>query len=231
MQLSNLRTKLYHENCWTSELSNMFPDGNLVVPFSRKIVNEVTVTYALTKTSKAQAKSIIHSEKFSRFYPRIVGTLGNVSHNQIFLLSFQFKSDNSIYRRMRNIEEVVPIQVTYENEYEIWNFLIPTSGPRNYKKLILGELEQAAEIEGHSFEDGHMVLRGNIDNYLGLMLPPSTMFMLQQLMGIGYFDFPRKISIDGAASQLGISKGFISKVSRKIFEVLRPDYSDNEKNM
>lgn len=207
----------------------MFPDGNHVVPFSRKIEDGATITYILARTSRVQAKALIHSERFSRFNPRIVGTLGNASHNQIFFLSFQFKGHNSIYKRIRDIEDAIPIQVSYENEYEIWNFLIPSSGPRNYKKQILDQVGQVAEVERYSFEDGYNILKGNVDSYMGLILPQSTMFMLQQLMDIGYFDFPRKVSIDGAATQLGISKGFISKVSRKIFDVLRTDYIENDK--
>lgn len=201
----------------------MFPDGNLVVPFSRKITDGVTTTYTLTKTSRTQAKYVSHSERFSRFYPRIVGELGSAGHNQMFQLSFQFKSHNSIYRRIKEIEELIPIHVNYENEYEIWNFLIPTGGTKNYERLIIDELKQTAEIKGYSLEDGYGILKGNIDSYLGLIFPPSTMTMLQQLMDIGYFDFPRKVSIDVAAEQLGISKGFISKISRKIFDVLRPE--------
>lgn len=150
MQLSNLRVKVYHENCWTSELNNMFPDGNLIVPYSRKITDGVTTTYTLAKTSKVQAKDIVHSGRFSRFYPRIVGELGNGGHNQMFLLSFQFRSHNSIYRGIKEIEEMIPVHVTYENEYEIWNFLIPVGGPKNYKKLIIDELQQAAEVEEYT---------------------------------------------------------------------------------
>lgn len=231
MQLSNLRVKLYHENCWTSELTNMFPDGNLVVPYSRKIIDGVTTTFTMVKTSRTQAKNLVHSERFSRFYPRIVGTLGSTGHNQIFLLSFQFKSHNSIYKRVKEIEETIPIQVVYENEYELWNFLIPDSGSSNYKNRILTEMQRVTDIEGYSFEDGYKILKWNIDNYLGLILPPSTMSILQQLMEIGYFDFPRKVSIDGASSQLGISKGFISKVSRKIFDVIRPDPVEDDRSM
>ncbi len=226
MRLSNMRVKLYHENCWTSELTEMFPEGTLVVPFSRKLNEGVTTTYTLVKTSKTQAKQVTHSERYSKFYPRIVGELGNANHNQMFLISFQFKSENSIYRAIKNIEELIPVQVTYEDEFEIWNFLIPSSGPTNYRKDIINNLRQVADVEGYSLEDGYGMLKGSIDSFLGLIFPPSTMFVLQRLMDIGYFDFPRKVSIDAAARQLGISKGFISKVSRRIFDVLRNESPD-----
>ncbi len=209
----------------------MFPDRNLVVPLSRKIIDGVTTTLIIVKTSRIQAKDMVHSERFSRFNPRIVGALGNAGHNQIFLISFQFKSHNSIYKRVKEIEEAIPVQVTYENECELWNFLIPESGPKNYKRQILDEMQEVADIEEYAIEDGYKILKGNIDNYLGMMLSPSTMPTLQQLMEIGYFDFPRRVSIDGAAKKLGISKGFISKVSRKIFDVIRPDPINNEKSM
>lgn len=230
MQLSTLRVKLYHENCWTSELTEMFPQGNLVIPVSRSIVEDGTITYTLVKASKSQIRNSVHMEKFSKFHPRILGALSGANHIQIFLVSFLFKSSNSIYRKMKEIEGAIPIQVTYENEYEIWNFLIPSNGSRDYKDLIFSGLESVAEIKGHTLEGGYQLLKENMDYYLELILSPSTLVMLQNLMEIGYFDFPRKISIDQAASQLGVSKGFISKVSRKIFDVLRHDHLDNDKD-
>ncbi|MEM0134069.1 MAG: helix-turn-helix domain-containing protein [Thermoplasmatales archaeon] len=231
MNLSYMRVKLYHENCWTSELTHMFPDGSVIVPYSRKIVGNTTTTYTMVKTSKAQAKDVVHSGRYYRFNPRIFGSLSSTGHNQVFMISFQFKASNSIYRRMKEIEEAIPIQVTYEGEFEVWNFLIPENDSKNYKKKILESMHEVTDIEGYKFEDGYDILKQNINSYIGLIIPPTTMAILQQLVEIGYFDFPRRVSIAGAADKLDISKGFISKVSRKIFDIIRPDSLENEKNM
>ncbi|MEM3771535.1 MAG: helix-turn-helix domain-containing protein [Candidatus Micrarchaeia archaeon] len=231
MNLSYMRVKLYHENCWTSELTHMFPDDSTIVPYFRKIVGSTTTTYTMVRTSRTQAKNVVHSGRYYRFNPKILGSLSSRGHNQIFIMSFQFKASNSIYRGMKEIEEAIPIWVFYEGEFEVWNFLIPENGSKNYKKRILEGMQEVTEIKGYKFKDGYNVLKENINSYIELILPPRTMTILHQLVEIGYFDFPRRVSIDGAADKVGISKGFISKVSRKIFDIIRPDSLENKKSM
>ena len=221
MELSELRVKLYHENCWTAELPRMFPENRILFPLSRSHTVKGTVTYTMTKGTKAEIKEVTQSDKFSKFNPRIVGEINNGKGSQIYIISFLFSHSNSVFNLSADFGEALPIRVSYKDDYEIWNFLVPNKSVREKADAIRGSIESVARIEDIKIINPPNLMKENITDYLQFYLPPSTYFLINSLSEIGYFDFPRRVSIDDAARILGISKGFISKVSRKIFELFR----------
>lgn len=222
MLLSRLQVSLYHENCWTAELMELLPENTSVVPVSRNRVNGVTTTWSMIRTSKSEAKKVKDSERLSRFKPQIIGSLSK-SHSQVFLFSFTFKSPKSVYQKLRKFEAIVPLQETYSNGIETWNLLISNNFSKDYRDRILSEIESVSKILSYNLTNGDRLFKEYIDEYLALVLDQRTISVLKNLSAIGYFDFPRKMTTVEAALKLQLSKGFISKVSRKIFDVLKYD--------
>lgn len=221
MQLSELQVKLYHENCWTSQIPFLLTEGNLIYPVARFHINSGTVTYTMVRGTKLQIKSLVQSDKLSEYQPRILGTLQNNNGPQIFMISFLFGHQNSVFNIIGTDMNVVPVHVTYKGEYEIWSFLGSDRDIMKRKERILGSLERVSSVEAYSIIDSSHLLRENIIDYLQLYFPPKINFFLQELSEIGYFDFPRKVSIEEAAVKLGVTKGYLSKVSRRIFDILK----------
>lgn len=221
MELSELQVKLYHENCWTAELPRMFPDNKILFPISRNHTSKGTITYTMTKATKEEIKDVTQSDKFSQFNPRIVGVINNGKSSQIYIISFLFNHSNSVFNLASDFGEIIPIRVSYKDDYEIWNFLLPNKNIREREDAIIDSIENVASIEEIKILNPPNLMKENITDYLQFYLPPSTYFLINSLSEIGYFDFPRRVSIDDAAKILGISKGFISKVSRRIFELFR----------
>lgn len=221
MELSELQVKLYHENCWTAKLPEIFPNCDILYPFSRNHSVRGTVTRTMTKATKGEIKNLVQSNKFSRFNPRIVGAVSSTKNSQTYIVSFLFTQKNSVYGLVSGLKEVILTKVSYKEGYEIWNFVMPNRGMRERAEIIKGGIESVASIEGIKIISQPDLMKENITDYLRFYLPSSTYFLINSLSKIGYFDLPRKVSIEDAAQILGISKGFISKVSRRIFTLFR----------
>lgn len=217
MELSELQVKLYHENCWTAKLPEIFPNCDILYPVSRNHEVKGTVTRTMTRATKGEVKNLVQSNKFSRFNPKIVGTISSTKKSQTYIISFLFTQTNSVYDFVSGLREIILTKVSYKEDYEIWNFVMPNKGMRKREEIIKRNIENVASIEGIKIISQPDLVKENITDYLRFYLPSSTYSLINSLSKIGYFDLPRKVSIEDAARILGISKGFISKVSRRIF--------------
>ncbi|MEM3192591.1 MAG: helix-turn-helix domain-containing protein [Candidatus Parvarchaeota archaeon] len=191
-----------------------------MLPILRRAVKGGTLTYVSIKGTKYSVKRLIFSERLAPFHPKLIGLLDVNSKPEVYLVSFLFPFNNSIYRKFNQFEDISLINVSYKGEYEIWSFLIPFEKIHTYKEQILEKLESVSEIQKSSINASNQFFKERMNEYLKIFLSSNTLSLLQNLKEIGYFDFPRKVTIDEAASKLGTSKGFISKTTRKIFDVV-----------
>ncbi len=221
MELAELQVKLYHENCWTAELTRMFPSGETLYPISRDHIRKGTQTFAMTRASGAKVKNLIQSEKFIRFSPRIVGEIKASKSSRTFVVSFLFRESNSVYNTVSNINGTMLMGVSYFDDCEYLDFLVPSKGIRERQQIIKEKFEEVAIIEHIRKYDSPEVFKNNIDNYLRFYLSEGNYSLIHKLTNIGYFDTPKKVSIDDAATILGVSKGFISRISRRAFDIFR----------
>lgn len=219
MEFFELQVKLYHHNCWTAELSKMFPCGEILYPISRTHTIKGTLTYVMTKASLAEIKNLIRTEKFLQFNPRIVGTINASKRSQISIISFLFNHHNSVYNLTGDLNGAMSTRVSYFEDCEIWNFLVPSRGSREKEYDIRERIESVANVEQIKKLNQPELMKENIDDYLRFYLSESNYSLIRKLVEIGYFDFPRRVSIDDASKILRVSKGFISKISRRVFDI------------
>lgn len=217
MDLIEAKFEIYHENCWTTELPEIFGNDYIIYPYSREITQKYTRTFILVKEENLELERSLYLEKYSKFKPKVIGPFAN----DIKIISFNFFSKNSVVRSILRIENFFPYTMFYESENEMLDFIVPERKSKYYADIIKSHLESVSQIKSINFSIPSHILRENVKRNLELILTKDVLDILEQLMEIGYFDFPRRISIEDAAKKIGISKGYISKVSRKIFNGIK----------
>lgn len=218
MNLIEVKFKIYHPNCWTTILPEIFGDDYKVFPFSRVITQKGTETFILAKGKYSKLKNLLYLDRYSQFKPKIIGSF---KEKDILFISLKFNYHNSIIKNILHLENFFPYKIFYENEYELLNFIIPERKANYYVDTIKSQLEYVSQINSINLFTNLDIIKENIRKNLNLILSPSSLEILEQLLDMGYFDFPRKISIEEAANKIGVSKGYISKVSREIFKEIK----------
>jgi len=203
-----IRIKLYHHGCWTTRLDYLRGEGIKVAPINRYVTDSGTTTYVMMRGSVDRIKRILFS-RFGNHRPKIMGYMGR-GRARIYVVSLSFEPPSNSVARIIMSSGLIPLNVSYEGECEIWDLLGSSRYFIRHGSNIIDNLRAVSDVEGLIMRDTAPIPYSH--RYMALT--DTELRILRKLGELGYFDSPREVSIDDAAKVIGVSKGYISRVLR-----------------
>lgn len=212
--LALLRLEVLHENCWTHYLE---PEGTGPVKImslyrERDRTKKKTNTYVIAKGGSEHLDRLLRSDHLSDYRPTVLGIVSKDRKNVSELVKFEFRHNNSLYNIP--LENLLFRDVLYRNNHEFWHLIGSSNYIDKYVQWIVEEIGDIVSVIKWDVVTGDQVMDSLFSKSLDFYFSDAQMSNLMRLYNSGFFNFPRDLTIEQAASRLNISKGYISKLVR-----------------
>ncbi|WP_457590512.1 helix-turn-helix domain-containing protein [Geoglobus sp.] len=227
MGLKKVTLRLWHPECWSIESTKDHPGVCLVTKGVFKLEKEVRANFHLIAESYDALREYIESIDRYSDYAREVYVIGKSDLEAD--IHARFPSHATFYDRVFSLE-FMPMRVSIAGGYEYWTILID-------EERLSDTLNRLLEIEGvevevlsitnlKSFDDEE---EEDIVDQISRKLSMKQKRVLVEAYRQGYFEWPRKTSVDELARSFGIAKSTClhhlrvaeSKIMKKIIEELK----------
>ncbi|WP_456371259.1 helix-turn-helix domain-containing protein [Geoglobus sp.] len=227
MGLKKVTLRLWHPECWSIESTKDHPGICLVTKGVFKLENEVRANFHLLAESYEDLRSYIADiEKYSK-YAREVYVIGKSDLEAD--IHARFPSHTTFYDRVFSLE-FMPMRVSISGGYEYWTILIDEEKMSDTLNRLLRvdgiEVEVLSITNLKSFEDEE---GEDIVDQISRSLSMKQKKVLVEAYRRGYFEWPRKTSVDELAKSFGIAKSTClhhlrvaeSRIMKRFMEELR----------
>lgn len=225
--LSLLKIEVSHENCWTHYLERSDMESLKVMPLYRERdrSKKNTQTYVVARGSRDQLSKFLRSEPLSDYHPVAVGSLGKNNKQVSMLVKLEFRHSNSMFNLQ--FDNLFFRDILYKKNHEVWYMMGSTTFVTKSLLEIVEKVKDIGKVVKYEVETG-----GNIMNYffsksLDFYFSDLQMSHLMNLYNLGFFNFPRDLTIEQASSELNISKGYISKLVRNAQKTMLEKYQSD----
>lgn len=225
--LKKVALRLWHPECWSIESTKDHPGICLVTKGVFKLEKEVRANFHLIAESYGALKEYIESiGKYSK-YAKEVYIIGKSDLEAD--IHARFPSHTTFYDKVFSLE-FMPMRVSISGGYEYWTILVD-------EEKLSDTLNRLLEIEGievevlsitnlKSFEDEE---EEDVVSQISRKLSMKQKRVLVEAYRKGYFEWPRKTSVDELAKSFGIAKSTClhhlrvaeSKIMKKFIEELK----------
>ncbi len=219
-----VRIKIIHGNCWTNYLVPELQEGFSLSPVMRTLdASGATATDVLINGNTKAIREKLRASRLRPFSPIIMGQLTNGGKRGALFVKFKFRKENSIYKNILD-NQVLYKDAYYENNTEIWRFLLQEKVARRNSSEIIDKLKEVGDIVKIDFLSPENIYDPYIMGFLNFQFSEKVVSTLKSLWEVGYFDFPRTNNTMESSQLLDVSKAYISKLSRmlqtKVLETL-----------
>ncbi|AKG92088.1 putative DNA binding protein [Geoglobus ahangari] len=227
MSLKKVTLRLWHPECWSIESTKDHPGVCLVTKGVFKLEKEVRANFHLIAESYDALKEYMDDIRNYDRYAKEVYIIGKSDLEAD--IHARFPSHATFYDKVFSLE-FMPMRVSISGGYEYWTILID-------EEKLSDTLNRLLEIDGidvevlsianlKSFEDEE---EEDVVSQISRKLSMKQKRVLIEAYRRGYFEWPRKTSVDELARSFGIAKSTClhhlriaeSKIMKKIIEELK----------
>ncbi|WP_456477866.1 helix-turn-helix domain-containing protein [Geoglobus ahangari] len=227
MSLKKVTLRLWHPECWSIESTKDHPGVCLVTKGVFKLEKEVRANFHLIAESYDALKEYMDDIRNYDRYAKEVYIIGKSDLEAD--IHARFPSHATFYDKVFSLE-FMPMRVSISGGYEYWTILID-------EEKLSDTLNRLLEIDGidvevlsianlKSFEDEE---EEDVVSKISRKLSMKQKRVLVEAYRRGYFEWPRKTSVDELARSFGIAKSTClhhlriaeSKIMKKIIEELK----------
>ncbi len=227
MGLKKVILKLWHPNCWSIESTKDHPRVCLISNGLFKLENEVRANFHLVAESYEDLKEFIEDiENYSEYAHEVYVIGKNDLEADIHA---RFPPHTTFYEKVFSLE-FMPMRISISNGFEYWVILVDEEKlSETLNKLM--ELEDI-EVEVLSITNLRSLEDERVEDVIGEILRSLSMKQKKVLICAykrGYFEWPRKTSVNELAKSFGIAKSTCLhhlrtaelKIIKRIIEELR----------
>ncbi|MBE8539668.1 helix-turn-helix domain-containing protein [Geoglobus acetivorans] len=227
MNLKKVILRLWHPDCWSIESTRDHPGICLVTKGVFKLEREVRANFHLSAESYDALKSYMKDMEKYRKYAKEIYIIGKSDLEAD--IHARFPAHTTFYDKVFSLE-FMPMRVSISGGFEYWTILID-------EERLSDTLNRLLKIDGievdvlsisnlKSFEDEE---EGDIVGQISRKLSMKQKRVLVEAYRKGYFEWPRKTSVDELAKSFGIAKSTClhhlrvaeSKIVKRFVEELR----------
>ncbi|NOY10925.1 MAG: hypothetical protein GXO67_02305 [Archaeoglobi archaeon] len=227
MSLKKVTLRLWHPECWSIESTKDHPGVCLVTKGVFKLEKEVRANFHLIAESYDALKEYMDDIRNYDRYAKEVYIIGKSDLEAD--IHARFPSHATFYDKVFSLE-FMPMRVSISGGYEYWTILID-------EEKLSDTLNRLLEIDGidvevlsianlKSFEDEE---EEDVVSQISRKLSMKQKRVLIEAYRRGYFEWPRKTSVDELARSFGIAKSTClhhlriaeSKIMKKVIEELK----------
>lgn len=226
--LALLKLEVLHENCWTHHLDSgeTSPVKVMSLYRERDKSKRKTSTYVIVKGGNEQLDTLLRSDYLYDYKPSVLGIVNKDRKNMAVLVKFEFRHNNSLYNVA--FENLLFRDVLYRNNHELWHLIGSTTYLEKHVQQIVEEIGEVGKVVRWEIVTGDQVMDSFFSKSLDFYFSEAQISNLMRLYDSGFFNFPRDLTIEQAASQLNISKGYISKLVRNAQKTIFGRYSNDD---
>ena len=231
--LKKVALKLWHPHCWSIESTRDHPHVTLITKGVYKLENEVRANFHLIAESYSDLRAFIEDIENYSDYAYDIFIIGR---NDLEAdIHARFPPDKTFYEKVLSLE-FMPMSVAISNGYEYWNILVD-------EEKLKETLDSLAELDGVSVEILSITNLKSLDDdrYMDIIERISRNLSMKQKKVLieayrhGYFEWPRKMSVDELARHFGIAKStclhHLRTAEGKIIRVFLEELRDREPHL
>ena len=193
--------KLKHKGCWTLGLKKFKSEfvTHITVSLSENFVQDITEVTLANKKEAKEIKSYFRNHKLIK-KSDVLQETENKLLIQIFTDTTKIKSIvHTILKNKCFLAKKVPLV----DGWEIWTIAAPK---KTAIKNALDDIEKLGEFK---------LLHIKKSTFDGFNLSDNQEHMLKLAISLGYYNWPKKISIQELAKRIGLSKVTVAEHLRK----------------
>jgi len=227
--LKKVVVRLWHPGCWSIETTKNHPQIYLSVDGAFKIGNEIRANFKLIAENYDALKSYLMDIKNFKHLAKDVLVIGRSD-----LLAFihgRFPTESTFYENVFSLE-FMPSKIMIHGGHEYWTMLI-------YEDKLKETLDRLGEMEDIEFEVISITKlktleeeQGDIIDEISQKLSIKQKKVLVEAYRSGYFEWPRKMSLNELADRFGIAKStclhHLRSAEQKILKRFVEELKDRE---
>lgn len=214
---------VYHQDCWGSFLPERFPEISMTESGPVQILQKgdgstkVQTCWNIVAQNPAELEEFLHELRNERSVKKVITFYKNGINALVFT---RWVSPSSSYDVVVNRNSICISPVIQENGYE--KFKVLTKNPREINSL-LNELDAIGEAKVYSI--------GNFkEEAAKLDLTEKQLIALRIAQEQGYYQWPRKVNLEGLAKIGKTSRRAFQENLRKAEAKVFPDFVKNLKS-
>ncbi len=233
MGLKKVALKLWHPHCWSIETTRDHPRVTLITKGVYKLENEVRANFHLTAESYGDLRAFIEDMENYSDYAYDIFIIGR---NDLEAdIHARFPPDKTFYDKVMSLE-FMPMNVMISGGYEYWNILVD-------EEKLKETLDSLLKLDGVNVEILSITNLRSLedDRYADIIERVSKNLSMKQKKVLveayrhGYFEWPRKMSVDELARHFGIAKStclhHLRTAESKIIRIFLEELRDREPHL